>query len=102
MIMTEVVIEQIARQLGLTIEQVRARNLYGPTPRATTPYGQEVEDNILLPLLERLDKDASLAARRAAIHALNPISPVIRKGLATLPVKFGISFNLPTLDQGGA
>ncbi|MBI3516366.1 MAG: molybdopterin-dependent oxidoreductase, partial [Proteobacteria bacterium] len=102
MIMTEVVIEQIARQLHLTVEQVRARNLYSAPPRATTPYGQAVEDNILAPLLERLDKDAALAARRAEIDAFNRTSPVIRKGLATFPVKFGISFNLPTLNQGGA
>jgi len=27
---------------------------------------------------------------------------VIKKGLATFPLKFGISFNLPTLNQGGA
>ncbi len=29
-------------------------------------------------------------------------SPVVKKGLATMPVKFGISFNRPTLNQAGA
>ena len=102
MIVTEVAIEAIARALGLSIETVRARNLYGAAPRDVTPYGQTVEDNILTPLLERLDRDAALDERRAAIQAFNRSSPVIRKGLATFPVKFGISFNLPTLNQAGA
>ncbi len=102
MIVTEVVLEQIARSLGLSIDDVRARNLYGDPPRATTPYGQPVEDNILQPLLDALARDADLAARRTAIDAFNRTSPVIRKGLATFPVKFGISFNLPTLNQAGA
>jgi xanthine dehydrogenase large subunit len=102
MIVTEVVIEGIARALGLSIDAVRARNLYGAPPRATTPYGQPVEDTIVAALLERLARDAQLAARRAEIALFNRASPVIRKGLATFPVKFGISFNRPTYNQAGA
>ena len=102
MIGTGVMIEQIARHLQLPIETVRARNYYGPPPRATTPYGQAVADNIIAPLEAKLTTDAALAERRAAIDAFNRSSAVIRKGLATFAVKFGISFNLPTLNQAGA
>ncbi len=102
MIGTEVMIEQIARHTGLSIEAVRAANLYGAAPRDVTPYGQPVEDNILEPLLTKLAADADLAARRADIDVFNRSSPVIRKGLAVFPLKFGISFNMPTLNQGGA
>jgi xanthine dehydrogenase large subunit len=102
MIGTEVVIEQIARTLNLPIEIVRARNHYGPAPRDVTPYGQPVDDNIIAPLMAELETRAALAERRAAIDAFNRTSPVIRKGLATFAVKFGISFNLPTLNQAGA
>jgi xanthine dehydrogenase large subunit len=102
MIGTEVMLEQIARHTGRSIEQVRAVNLYGDAPRDMTPYGQPVEDNIVEPLLAKLARDAELPARRAAIDAFNRSSPVIRKGLAVFPLKFGISFNMPTLNQGGA
>jgi len=102
MIGTEAMIEQIACHLGLLIETVRARNYYGPPPRATTPYGQTVEDDIIAPLEAKLAASAGLAERRAAIDAFNRTSPVIRKGLATFAVKFGISFNVPTLNQAGA
>jgi xanthine dehydrogenase large subunit len=102
MIAAEPMLEAIARQTGLTIEQVRAANLYGAAPRDVTPYGQTVEDNIIAPLLDKLAVDADLPARRAAIDAFNAASPVIRKGLAVFPLKFGISFNMPTLNQGGA
>jgi xanthine dehydrogenase large subunit len=102
MIGTEAMIEQIARYLALPIEAVRARNYYGLPPRATTPYGQEVEDNIMPLLKAKLEASAELAERRAAIDRFNHASPVIRKGLATFAVKFGISFNMPTLNQAGA
>jgi xanthine dehydrogenase large subunit len=100
MIVTEVVIEQVARRLGLPVETVRARNFY--REGGVTPYGQPVVDNIIEPLVATLARDADLAARRAAIDAFNRTSPVIKKGLASFPLKFGISFNLPTLNQGGA
>ena len=39
---------------------------------------------------------------RATSTAFNRESPVVKKGLATMPVKFGISFNRPALNQAGA
>jgi xanthine dehydrogenase large subunit len=102
MIGIEVVIEQIARRLGLPIETVRRHNYYGPAPRDATPYGQTVDDNIIAPLEAELAARAALVERRAAIDAFNRTSPVIRKGLASFAVKFGISFNLPSLNQAGA
>ena len=102
MIAGEAMLEQIARHVGLPLDQVRAVNFYGAAPRDTTPYGQTVEDNIIEPLLAKLAVDADLAERRAAIDGFNATSPVIKKGLAVFPLKFGISFNMPTLNQGGA
>jgi xanthine dehydrogenase large subunit len=42
------------------------------------------------------------ARRRAAIAAFNATSPVLKKGLALVPLKFGISFNVTHLNQAGA
>ena len=43
-----------------------------------------------------------LAGWRRNVDAFNRESPIVKKGLATMPVKFGISFNRPALNQAGA
>ena len=40
--------------------------------------------------------------RKAEIDAFNAKNPVLKKGLAMMPVKFGISFNLTALNQAGS
>ncbi|MFG1347082.1 xanthine dehydrogenase molybdopterin binding subunit [Xanthobacter autotrophicus DSM 431] len=102
MLAIECVMESIARHLRRPLEAVRAANYYGEVPRNVTPYGQEVEDNIIAETMAVLDAKADLAAWRRDIAAFNGASPVIRKGLATMPIKFGVSFNLTTLNQAGA
>eukprot|EP01032_Pedospumella_encystans_P028725 gene28725-32440_t len=41
-------------------------------------------------------------ARRQAIREFNAGSPVLKKGLALTPVKFGIAFNVTHFNQAGA
>ena len=102
MVIIEAVIEHIAREIGTDVETVRRANYYGEAPRNVTPYGQVVDDNIIQTVTDRLIEDAGYEARRAAIAAFNAESPVIKKGIAMMPIKFGISFNMPTLNQAGA
>ncbi|MCP6280303.1 molybdopterin-dependent oxidoreductase, partial [Klebsiella pneumoniae] len=66
------------------------------------PYGQVVEDNVLQPLLGELIASSDYRARRTDIDAFNANSPVLKKGLALTPLKFGISFNVVHLNQAGA
>ncbi len=73
----------------------------GEAPQ-TTPYGQEVHDFILHDLVSRLEASAGYAARRRAVTAWNAANPVLKRGLALTPVKFGISFTLTHLNQAGA
>ena len=68
----------------------------------TTPYHQPVEDFILNGLVARLEASSDYSARRAAIAAWNAGSPVLKRGIALTPVKFGISFTLTHLNQAGA
>ncbi|WP_239520558.1 xanthine dehydrogenase molybdopterin binding subunit [Pseudooceanicola aestuarii] len=68
----------------------------------TTPYGMAVTDFLLHGLTDRLVETSDYAARRAAVQAWNAANPVIKKGLALSPVKFGISFTLTHLNQAGA
>ncbi|MDC8770518.1 xanthine dehydrogenase molybdopterin binding subunit [Roseateles albus] len=99
----EMILDSVARRLGLDPLLVRQRNLYSDADgRNITPYGQQVEDNILAALINRLVDSSDYQNRREAIAVYNRHSPVLKKGLALTPLKFGISFNVVHLNQAGA
>ncbi|TWO72417.1 xanthine dehydrogenase molybdopterin binding subunit [Caenimonas sedimenti] len=102
MIAIEAILGDIARHLGLDALDVRVRNLYGIEERNTTHYQMTVEDNILAPLLSRLETTSAYRARRQQIAKWNADSPVIKRGMAITPVKFGISFTATFFNQAGA
>ncbi len=101
-IAVEALLDGIARRLGRDPLDVRRANFYGTHERNVTPYGQTVTDNLLAPLTDELERGSDYRARRAAADAFNATSPVLKRGLALTPVKFGISFNLAHLNQAGA
>ena len=98
----EYMIDNIARKLGKDALEVRKLNYYGNDDRNVTPYGQTVEDNVIVELTEQLEQSSDYAARRKVIQEYNQKSPILRKGLAFTPLKFGISFNLVHFNQAGA
>ncbi len=102
MMAIERVIDVIAWKLGLDPLDVRKANLYAPG-RDVTPYGQTVEDWDTAPrLIEQLERSSNYRARRKEIEAFNARSPILKRGIALTPVKFGISFTLTHLNQAGA
>ena len=68
----------------------------------TTPYHMPVEDFIGHELVAELERTSGYAARKAEIARWNAGSPVLKRGIALTPVKFGISFTLTWLNQAGA
>jgi xanthine dehydrogenase large subunit len=98
----ENIIDSIARRLGKDPLDVRRANFYGIGENNVTPYMQPVVDNIIHELTDELAKSSDYSPRRAAIAAFNATSPVLKKGLALTPVKFGISFNVVHFNQAGA
>ena len=120
----ERVLDHIAHALGRDPLEVRRLNFYraaasrpgGQPPGAprsiseqkkpeelqTTPYHMAVEDFILHEMVAELEKSSDYAARRRAVAAWNAANPILKKGIALTPVKFGISFTLTHLNQAGA
>ena len=123
----ERVMDHIAFDLGLEPLDVRRVNFYagmaakpgGPSapPRPdglppediseqmkgqTTPYHMPVEDFIGDEIVAALKQQSEYLERRRAIEAWNDTSPVLKRGIALVPVKFGISFTLTHLNQAGA
>ncbi|MCW2475750.1 xanthine dehydrogenase molybdopterin binding subunit [Candidatus Symbiopectobacterium sp. NZEC151] len=107
MVAIEQVIEHIARTLHLDPLEVRKRNYYGTrdggiNARNITHYHQPVGQNLLDDITERLTRSAQYDQRRAEIEDFNAHHPVLRRGLALMPIKFGISFTSTFLNQAGA
>ena len=98
----EAILDDIAHALALDPLDVRKANLYGTSERNVTPYGMTVEDNIAPALIDELEARSDYRARRRAIAEWNRASPIIKRGLALTPVKFGISFTATHYNQAGA
>ncbi|HTY48843.1 MAG TPA: xanthine dehydrogenase molybdopterin binding subunit [Steroidobacteraceae bacterium] len=101
MMVIEQVMDEIARTLGLDPLAVRRVNLYGEG-RDVTHYGQTVEHNLGPLIVGRLADSSGYGVRREAVSAWNRANPVIKRGLALTPVKFGISFTATAFNQAGA
>jgi xanthine dehydrogenase large subunit len=104
----ETVIEQIANRLGKDPLDVRLANLYrdpaasGDPGSMTTQYGQVIEDWIGDKLMAQLEAESGYRARREAVKAFNAQHTHRKRGLALVPLKFGISFTATMLNQGAA
>lgn len=101
-ILIETVMGDIARHLKKDALDVRLQNLYGIQERNITPYGMEIEDNVLEALITQLETDCQYRVRREEINQWNAQSKNLKKGLALTPVKFGISFTATQFNQAGA
>jgi len=102
MLAMESIMDAIARHVGRDPLDIRKDNLYRPG-YLVTPYGMEVFDHAtMLPLIETLEATSRYRERRRDVAAFNAHSPILKRGLALTPVKFGISFTLKHLNQAGA
>ncbi|MDM7931439.1 xanthine dehydrogenase molybdopterin binding subunit [Tabrizicola sp.] len=116
MVGIERVMDHVAFAVGRDPLAVRKLNFYracgevgasggdisGQMKPQTTPYHMPVEDFIGQDLVAELERSSDFAARKAAIAEWNQGSPVLKRGIALTPVKFGISFTLTWLNQAGA
>jgi xanthine dehydrogenase large subunit len=101
----EYIVDEIARNLGMDALDVRKINFYGRNDeegRNVTQYGQKIVDNVIHELVEQLVSESDYRKRRDEINAFNAASPVLKRGLALTPVKFGIAFNVTHFNQAGA
>jgi len=104
----ETVIEQIASTLGMDPLDVRRANLYqdpavsGDPQTMTTQYNQLIEDFVADKVMDQVEAESGYRQRRMDIDSYNKSSKYRKRGLALVPLKFGISFTATMLNQGGA
>jgi xanthine dehydrogenase large subunit len=98
----ESAIDDIARVLGKDALDVRRANFYGVAERNVTHYGMTIEDNVIPRIADELEASSDYRERREAVARHNAANPVVKRGLAFTPVKFGVSFNATIFNQAGA
>jgi xanthine dehydrogenase large subunit len=101
MMASEYVVDEIARHLRMDPLTVRKANFYAPG-RDVAPYEMKVEDFVADRLFDELERSSGYARRREAIREWNATSPVVKRGIALTPVKFGISFTATFFNQAAA
>ena len=107
MVAMERIIDDVALTLGLDPLEVRRRNFYPhadrPEPtRSLTPFHMMVDDCVIQDIVDELVASSDYIKRRAEIRAWNANSPILKRGIALTPVRFGIAFTKTFLNQAGA
>ncbi|MFJ4657108.1 xanthine dehydrogenase molybdopterin binding subunit [Nocardia sp. NPDC088792] len=101
MLVMEDLLGRCAPLLGLDPMELRRRNFY--RAGQSTPYGQVVRHpERIAATWEQVIERGEVDARRRGIAEFNAAHRNTKRGLAVTGVKFGISFNLTTFNQGGA
>jgi xanthine dehydrogenase large subunit len=107
MVGIERIVDEVAQTLGLDPLEVRRRNFYPhkdrwDAKRAVTPFYMAVEDCVIQDIVDELVATSAYEQRRADIRVWNETSPILKRGIALTPVRFGISFTKTFLNQAGA
>jgi len=104
----ETIIEQIANDIGKDPLDVRMLNIYqdpavsGNPATMVTQYGQTIADWVGDKVITQVASEAKYRERRESVNAFNKVNKRRKRGLALVPLKFGISFTATMLNQGGA
>jgi xanthine dehydrogenase/oxidase len=91
----------VAEGLGISVDELRIKNLYKRGEH--TPFLQQIDVDWHIPqLFKELIEECDFDNRRAAIDQFNSKHKWKKRGIAMLPVKFGISFGALHLNQASA
>ncbi len=96
----EAALSAAACKLGMEPEALKRKNLLKDGD--TLPYGVKLSGVNSARCWETLDAKAHIAKRRAAVAAYNKTHTDTKRGLAAVPVCFGISFAQTALNQASS
>ena len=100
MFVIESAIAQAAEQLGVSATDIQRRNLLRDDD--AFPYGQVAESCRAEATWDRCTERFDLAALRRGVEAFNKENTLVKKGLAAMPICFGISFTKTNMNQARA
>ena len=99
-LLCEMWMDHVARALGMPGDVIRERNLYGPGGIAH--FGQVIDGERLQRCWRQARTSGEVERRTAEVAAFNAANRYRKRGLACVPIKFGIAFTTKFLNQGGA
>ena len=106
MLTIENILFSVSQYLNKPVDEIREINYYSRLNGLKTPYGQIVKNPRIEKVLSEIYKLSDYKKRISDIKQFNRNQKInnlpFRKGIALMPAKFGISFNKPSLNQGGA
>jgi xanthine dehydrogenase/oxidase len=101
MMINEMIMDHVIRQLNLPAAPTRRLNMYAPTGDKTH-FGQSIEPFNVPRIWSDLLCRAEVSKREADVAAFNAANRYRKRGLCVLPTKFSCSFTAKFLNQGGA
>ncbi len=100
MFVMEAAIARAAEALGVPASLIQKKNLLRESD--TFPYGQKARQCNALSCWNRLEERCRIHELREQVTAFNGAHKLSRKGLAVMPICFGISFTKTALNQASA
>jgi xanthine dehydrogenase/oxidase len=100
MMLTEFVLQHLSKRANMSIDTIREKNFYHDGDR--THFGQMLEGFHIPRIWDSIQTSADIAQRKEAISEFNSQHKYKKRGICTLPTKFGINFTAKFLNQGGA
>jgi xanthine dehydrogenase large subunit len=100
MFVMQAAISKAGRTMGVDPAEIQRKNLLSAGD--VLPYGMKLGTPTLRRCWEEVEQRASVSEARKAVAAFNASHRLEKKGLALMPVCFGISFTATQLNQASA
>ncbi|MCP4418011.1 MAG: molybdopterin-dependent oxidoreductase, partial [Chloroflexi bacterium] len=100
MFVMEAAIVKAAEKMGIDPVEIQKANLLNDGDQF--PYGQLVKNGRAKATWDDMEKRFELKDRRKQIEKFNSTNNMLKKGLAVMPICFGISFTATFLNQANA
>ncbi|MBL7813588.1 MAG: molybdopterin-dependent oxidoreductase [Saprospiraceae bacterium] len=100
MFVMESAIHHAARSLGVSVAEIQKKNLV--TEGYELSYGQVLTQTEAQKTWQTLEKQAHIEAKRAEIADFNAKNKFVKKGMAVMPICFGISFTNTMMNHARA
>ncbi|KAG9294304.1 hypothetical protein G9A89_021663 [Geosiphon pyriformis] len=100
MMITENMLCEVAESLNMSVDELRIINFYQEGQK--TPFNQTLTDWHLPQIYKQLKETSDFEKRRLEVDVFNQKHKWRKRGLAFIPTKFGLSFDVLHLNQAGA